>query len=402
MKLKYLLFTFAMLFGTLLGSNVFAQTSTIELHAFVRDDCGHCHDLEAFLDDIQDEHPELSYVPHNLADDGEQALFVEVADTYGLQKGTPIVLVGNSIFQGFDTADTTGKLILDLLEQNPTSSSFADIVSTTEATVLSSLQKGICTETSCEYETPSFSVRIPLINKTIDTGSMSLSAIALILGFVDGFNPCALWVLIMFLLILMQIGSRKRMWQYAGLFILAEAIMYYLILNVWFTAWDFIAINAFVTPLVALLALGSGTYFMYKFFTWSPVCKVASPKQQKNLTEKVKRLAAQPLTIPVALGILGLAFSVNVFEFACSIGIPQTFTKILELNLLTGLERQYYMFLYIIMYMVDDVFVFGLALAGAQKLHLAQKYSKWTTLLGALMLFALGLIMLFNPELLVF
>ena len=59
-----------------------------------------------------------------------------------------------------------------------------------------------------------------------------------------------------------QAGSRRRMFEFAGLFILAEAVMYYLILNVWFTAWDFVKLDKIVTPLVGLLALGSGIYFI--------------------------------------------------------------------------------------------------------------------------------------------
>jgi len=211
-----------------------------------------------------------------------------------------------------------------------------------------------------------------------------------------------LWVLLMFLLILSQAGNRKRMFQFAGLFILAEAVMYYLILNVWFTAWDFIGLNRIVTPLIGLLALGSGAYFVYKFVTFKNECAIVGPDGQKTIRMRVKNLVGKPLTLGVIAGILGLAFSVNVFEFACSIGIPQTFTKVLELNNLAWLGRQWYMFLYIFMYMVDDLIVFGLALWGFDKMGLTHKYSKWATLVGGLLMLVLGLIMIFKPEFLIF
>jgi hypothetical protein len=89
------------------------------------------------------------------------------------------------------------------------------------------------------------------------------------------------------------------------------------------------------------------------------------------------------------------------FEFACSIGIPQAFTKILELQTFGWGTRQWYMFLYILMYMVDDLIVFGIALYSINKIGVVHKYSKWTTLLGGILMLLLGAIMLLKPELLI-
>jgi len=210
-----------------------------------------------------------------------------------------------------------------------------------------------------------------------------------------------MWVLVMFLVLLSQVGDKKKMWQLAGLFILAQAIMYYLILMVWFAVWDFVALDRIVTPLVGLLALGSGIYFLYKFKTYKPVCNVTSVEQQQKVEQRAAALINRPLTLAVAIGVIGLALSVNVFEFACSVGIPQAFTKILEINQLGWLGTQWYVGLYMLTYMLDDILVFGLALWSFDKIGLTHKYSKWTTLIGGLLMLALGLIMLLRPEWLV-
>jgi cytochrome c biogenesis protein CcdA len=96
---------------------------------------------------------------------------------------------------------------------------------------------------------PSLEVSIPFLG-IINLRDYSLLFLAVVLGFVDGFNPCAMWVLIMFVTILAQTGSRKKMFQVAGIFILAEAIMYYMILNVWYKAWDFVKLDNIVTPII--------------------------------------------------------------------------------------------------------------------------------------------------------
>jgi uncharacterized protein (UPF0333 family)/glutaredoxin len=371
------------------------------IQAFVREDCQHCKDLEEFLDlEVQNGRPfSVEYLD---IDEGYFDLFEQVAEQYEMTKSTPITLINGHLVQGFGTAETTGDLIMDLAYQELDGRTMQDIASGGATVVTAGIGAEACSVEGCEYDPGTFEVQIPFIGSTIDVGNFSLGSMSLILGLVDGFNPCALWVLIMFIMILTQIGSRKKMIQYIGIFILAEAIMYYLILNVWFTTWNFISLNRIVTPLVGLLALGSGVYFCYKFYTYSPVCKVTSLDQQRKLSAKVKALAEKPMSIAVFFGILGVAFSVNIFEFACSIGIPQTYTKILELNMLSWIVRQGYMALYILMYMFDDIIVFSIALYSIEKIGLTHKYSKWTTLIGGLLMLALGCIMLLKPELLIF
>jgi len=131
----------------------------------------------------------------------------------------------------------------------------------------------------------------------------------------------------------------------AGLFILAEAVMYYLILNVWYKTWDFVGLDNIVTPIIGVVALGGGVFFLYKWWKGrnAPlVCDVTDLEQQGKIESKIQRIAESPITIISTLAIIGVAFSVNIIEFACSIGIPQAYTKILELNNLSFISHQLY------------------------------------------------------------
>ena len=381
---------------------IIAQES-VTVSVFVREGCGHCRDEKAFLVELQKEMPTLDIRYYDLSEQANVGLFNKVASRYILVKGTPLTLIHGYLLQGFDAPETTGRVIRSMIEKEEDNTTFEDIAEG-GAQIADILGLGsVCPDDgTCDTEAPQAYVRLPFIGKEINVGTFSLNALSAVLGFIDGFNPCALWVLLIFLIVLAQVGSRKKMLQYAGLFIFAEAIMYYLILNVWFTAWDFVKLDTIVTPLVGLLALGSGIYFIYKFATYKETCEVTSFEQKQSLQVRAKALASKPLTFGVVLGILGLAFSVNIFEFACSIGIPQTFTKVLELNELGWITRQWYMAVYILMYMVDDFLVFGLALYSFDKIGITHKYSKWSTLVGGILMMALGIIMLVKPELLVF
>lgn len=215
-----------------------------------------------------------------------------------------------------------------------------------------------------------------------------------------------MWVLITFLLILSQIGDRRRMWQVAGLFILAEAVMYNLILNVWYSAWDFVALDNIVTPIIGLVALGGGVWFLSRW--WKSrgqntlVCDVTSDDGSTKLVNRMQELAQRPLTWLVALGIIGVAFSVNIIEFACSIGIPQAYTKILELNDLSFIGRQLELLVFTVMYMIDDLIVFALAIWGFSRLQAhGARYASYSALIGGVALLLLGLLLIFAPEALV-
>jgi len=393
---------FAVLIILLVGLTPAAEAAEAgTVHLFVREDCTHCQEARIFLNELVQEQPQVQVRYYDLADKDNQRLFEQVAATYNLQRGTPIVLIKGVLMPGFDSPGTTGKVWRKLLEREGNDVSFADIASG-GAQVAGTLSAGLCSETEpCLVDEP-LVVSLPVLGMVVNVGSLSLIGLSAVLGLVDGFNPCAMWVLVMLLMLLVQAGSKKRMWQYAGLFIIAQGVMYYLILMLWLLVWDFVALDNIVTPLVGLLALGSGGYFLYKWWTFAPVCSVADEEQHEKVERRVRILASRPLTLAVALGILGLAFSVNIFEFACSIGIPQAFTRVLDINQLTWWGRQFYIGVYLATYLLDDVAVFALALYSFDKIGLTGKYSKWTTLIGGVLMVILGLLMLFKPAWLVF
>lgn len=402
---RFFLVVFTLLLGTAFaGALSYAETrdeSNPVIFAFVRADCGHCVEEKKFFSILTAEDSSLEIRFYDLAEEKNRALFAQVADRYVLVKGTPITMIFGTVVQGFESAETTGALFRELLKKGGENKTFEDVVGG-GATVHDGVGATCTAEGTCSTAPPSYIVRIPIIGTQIDVGTWPLFALSAILGFIDGFNPCAMWVLVMFLMILAQAGSRKRMIQFAGLFIVAEAVMYYLILTVWITAWDFIALDRIVTPAVGALAVGSGAYFLYRFFTFKQECSIASINQQQSFANRAKALAGKPLTLAVALGILALAFSVNIFEFACSIGIPQTFTKIIELNAPHWLAWQGYMATYILMYMIDDMVVFGIAVYSIQKIGSTAGYAKWSSLIGGVLMLLLGILMILRPDLLVF
>lgn len=408
-------FSIVLMAGLLAGATIilpqgFADESAaapVPVDVFERADCSHCIDEKAFLADLEQEMPgAFALTFHDIADSGERGTFMALAEQMELSKATPITVINGIVLQGFGTAATTGKQIRKLIEEAARQPRVIFEEAFQNKTLKSAAIGGATCDTEgdvpCETGPNEFWISVPFYGP-VEVLQYSLPTMSLLLGFVDGFNPCAMWVLVMFLTILAEAGSRRRMFEMAGLFILAEAIMYYLILNVWMTAWDFVGMDRIVTPIVGAVALGAGSYFLYLFYKDDQTCKVGDMGQKRRTSEKIRHYAAVPMTFAVAAGILGLAFSVNIIEFACSIGIPQTFTKILDFNYLTWAGKQFYNALYILMYMIDDLIVFGLALYSFERIGLTtRKYTKISHFIGGAIMVALGIIMLFKPSLLIF
>ena len=391
------------------SQSTFASEETVLLEFFGRETCKHCQDEKVFLKDLQKEYPQLQVQYYDIANEEDKALFYKVTEKAKLSKTPPLTFIGNTFVQGFGSNITTGLRLQELLEGAllQKTLSINEYLQSDADFKLESVDGGTCSEdisengADCEVSDTEFLFEVPFFGP-VNVKSFSLPVMSLVLGLIDGFNPCAMWVLIMFLMVLSQAGSKKRMIQIAGVFILAEAIMYYLILNVWMITWDFFGMNEWVTPIVGTVAIGGAIFFLYEFYTFDGTCKVTNNEQRNKISKKVQLYANSPMTWVIFFGIIGLAFSVNIIELACSAGIPQAFTKVLDLNLLTWLEKQWYMLLYILMYMFDDVIVFGFAFYSFEKLHTMNKYAKWSNLIGGILMLLIGLLMIFKPELLVF
>ena len=256
-----------------------------------------------------------------------------------------------------------------------------------------------------EKPTPS-KIKIPIFGE-IDISKMSLFTLTVIFGALDGLNPCAMWVLIFLITLLINTRSRKRMWLVGGIFILASGIVYYLILSAWLNLFLAISYVNLTRILIGVLALGVGFWQIKNFITYHPgVCKVLglSSRIEKSLKlqERAEKIATSPLTFGIIGGLIILALGVNLIEFFCSSGFPAIYTRILSLNPISKLSYYLYLLLYTFVFMLDDLIIFSLAIITLSKIGFTEKYNYWATLIGGLLILTLGILLIFKPELLMF
>ena len=156
-----------------------------------------------------------------------------------------------------------------------------------------------------------------------------------------------------------------------------------------------------VRILIGLVALAGGGYNLKEYFTTpAAVCKVTDTDKRQKFFERLKNIAHHPSFLLAFGGIILLAFAVNLVELICSAGLPAVYTQILALNDLTKLQYYLYIFFYIFIFMLDDLFVFFAAMITLRMTGMTTKYSHWSHLIGGILMVIIGLLLIFKPELL--
>lgn len=131
-------------------------------------------------------------------------------------------------------------------------------------------------------------------------------------------------------------------------------------------------------------------------------CTVTNRKRRNKIMNLIQKFTKEQNLILSLIGVISLAISVNFIELACSAGLPLVYTQILSLNDLSFFAYFWNILLYIIFYLIDDFFVFCIAMFTLKLTGITNRYSKYSHLIGGILLLGIGLLLLFKPELLLF
>jgi hypothetical protein len=238
---------------------------------------------------------------------------------------------------------------------------------------------------------------------TISSASFSLPVLTILIALLDGFNPCAMWVLIFLITLLLNMKDKKRMWLLGSSFILASGGVYFLFLSAWLNFFLVIGYIAWIRALIGLFAIGVGAYQLQD--AWKNrygACKMVEPKKRKLWFAKIESVVAQKQLFLAVVGMVILATAVNLVELACSAGLPAIYTQVLALSDLPSWQYYGLLFLYIFIFMLDDLIVFFVAMTTLKTAELEGKYARYSHIIGAAFIFLLGLLLVLKPEWLMF
>lgn len=340
------------------------------LEVFVREGCPHCAEAKAFLAVLAREQPDLAIVYREVDRDpaarDELIRLCREAGTW--PPGVPTFVIGGRVFVGFDRAETTGRELRALIASAKPSAPATPSVRTTLFGELSASRLGL-----------------PLFT--------------LALGLLDGFNPCAMWVLLFLLALLVRLRDRKRMALIAGAFVLVSGAVYYAFMAAWLNVFLAIGMSDAVRWTLGLMALGIGAINVKDFVAWGRGPSLSISAAAKPGLYARARTVLDARNLPASLAaVAALAIVVNFVELLCTAGLPALYTAVLTRHELGPAAHYAYLGLYILAYMADDAVMVTIAVAALGSRKLTERAGRRLKLVSGVVMLALGAVLLFRPR----
>ncbi len=399
----------SMLFVSLLAVAallLFAKTpDSLDIYFFHGLGCPHCAKEDALLRRAEEKYAVLNVHRHEVYYNATNMdLFRQVAAFMNAEVGSvPFLVIGGECIIGYSESVTPG-LITTRIE-DCLSARCPDPI------------RNVLLKHSLDTESPLVAAQnatdkrglggrktltLPMLGE-IDPHVFSLPVLTMVMGFLDGFNPCAMWTLLFLISLLLGMRDKAKMWTLGAAFIVASALVYFLFMAAWLNVILLFGFVIWIRVAIGVLALGSGVHGIREFWL-NPegTCKLSNNQRRQRVYEKIRGAINQHSLILSLCGIVLLAFMVNLVEIICSAGFPAIYTQVLSLNRLSTLEYHGYIALYIVFFMLDDFLVFVTTMITLEITGMTTKYVRLARLFGGILMLLIGILLIARPQWLMF
>jgi hypothetical protein len=288
----------------------------------------------------------------------------------------PAFYLRGELIIGFLSAETTGKAIESLLDRSAAASE-PDLIHHTSAP-----------------ET----VEVPFLGR-ISVRGLGLPLFTIILGLLDGFNPCAMWVLLFLLSVLVHLRDRRKMFLIGGVFVAVSGLVYFAFMAAWLNLFFLIGASHLTQVLLGAVAAIIGILNLKDFFAFGRGPSVGIPEAAKpRIYEHVRRVLRAENLVGALVGVVVLAVLVNTVELLCTAGLPAVYTKVLTAHALAAWQYYGYLLLYNLAYLADDGLMLTVAVVTLSREKLQERGARWLKLISGVVMLALGLMLVLTPE----
>ncbi|KAA5547075.1 hypothetical protein FYK55_01255 [Roseiconus nitratireducens] len=241
-------------------------------------------------------------------------------------------------------------------------------------------------------------VDVPLLGR-LRVSKLGLPLFTLAVGLVDGFNPCAMWVLVFLLSVLVNVQDRKKILLIAGTFVFVSGLAYFAFMAAWLNLFLLVGIIRPVQIALGLLAVFIGAVNVKDFFAFKKGISLSIPESKKpGLYRRVRSIVNAKYVTVALSGAVALAIVVNLIELLCTAGLPALYTQILTVQELPTWQTYLYLALYIAAYMFDDTLLVGAVIITMSHRKLQEREGRWLKLISGVVILALGGVMLLRPS----
>ena len=359
----------------MLACRIAAASELAAIEVFTRAGCPHCADAHAFLAELRLERPDLRITWREVDRDPDALRELErlSLEAQVESPGVPAFRIGDTLVVGFESPATTGARIRALLE-------------------------GRASEAP---EAPTDEVATSLFG-TLRASELGLPVFTVVLGLLDGFNPCAMWVLLFLLSLLVNLRDRRRMALVAGTFVLASGLVYFAFMAAWLNVFLLIGVSDSLRIALGLVALAIGALNVKDFLAFERGPSLSIPAGAKpGIYARARAILRARSALASLAGVAVLALLVNAVELLCTAGLPAVYTAVLARAELTTAQHYGYLALYNLAYVADDALMVTIAVVTLAKTKLGERAGRWLKLSSGAVMVALALCLLFFPGLLI-
>lgn len=356
-------------------------TVQVHLYFFWSKKCPHCLEAKPFVERLAGEYPWLALHSDELTEHPENVqTYIRMASGLGQEASSvPAFLLCGQMLVGYDSPATTGELLRRKLLD--------------------------CHDRALAGHLPPMAgapqpLSLPLLGE-VDPKRASLPLFTLVIAGLDAFNPCAFFVLLFLLGLLIHGRSRARMLAIGGVFVLASGLVYFVFMAAWLNVFLLARQLQAVTWIAGIIAVLMALINIKDYFWFKQGVTLTIPESAKpGLFQRMRALAGTASWPAMLAGAAALALAANSYELLCTAGFPMVFTRVLTLRQLPAADYYLYLALYNVVYVLP---LFAIMLAftftlGAHKL--TEREGRILKLLSGTMMLGLGIVLLAAPELL--
>ena len=377
---------------------VFADSKNdLNLYLFYGRECPHCEDLLNYLEPYIKDKDNIKLYKYEVWHDQKNLEKLEEVHKImtDSNSGVPYLVIGNTGISGFSEKLTPDKITSSIEYYSHVK--FVDKVG---------IYLGVVDENTDSSEDNKkdldSNMNIPIFGKK-DVKQFPILLYAIVIGLVDGLNPCAMWILIFLISMLLCMENKKRKWALGITFLLSSGLVYFLFLFSWLNLATLLNDIIYIRTAIATVAMVFGFSSILKFVNQKDDgCEVVDSKNRKRIILSIKKIIKEKSFIIALLGIVALAAAVNVVELLCSLGLPVMFSEILAVNNVNLTSKILYSIIYILFFLLDDIIIFIIAMKTMEIKAISNKYGKYSHLIGGIIMVIISALMIFKPEWLMF
>ncbi len=391
--------------GLIFPQPVLAQSSAAEPHKVViylfwGDGCPHCAAAKPFLNELTQRYAgvelrayEVWYVPEN------QEHFKKMTAAYGFEPhGVPTIFIGNQYWEGY--GDQIGQEIEAAVKNCEESGCPDRGIGVIPGLKSAQPENKVADSNQPVQQALPDTIDLPVLGP-VHLAAQSIWVSTALISFVDGVNPCSIWVLTMLLAITLHTGSRKKVLFIGLIFLTVTAAVYALFIAGLFTVFTVVNFVGWIQLVVALVALffalvNIKDYFWYK----EGVSFTISDNKKPGIYQRMRKLvdASQSFWGLVGATVV-LAAGVSLVEFSCTAGFPVLWTNLLVSQKVTAVTFVLLLLLYLLIYQLDEMVIFFTAVYTLKSSKLEEKHGRILKLIGGMLMLTLAVVMLVKPAL---